>query len=269
RLAAAGFTRISLGMQSADPQVLHRLDRTHNPDNVARAVEFVRAAGMEVSLDLIYATPGESMASWLESLQVAIALAPDHLSAYALGIEPGTKLGAALARGEIPPVADYDAAEKYERADQLLHASGYRWYEVSNWARTAGDGSIKSCRHNLHYWRGDHWWGFGPGAHGHIGGVRWMNVKHPLGYAQLLTDGRLPVARREILDAKARHEEHVMLGIRLREGIDLPASVSPTRVSELVADGLLQREAAAQGRAILTLRGRLLADPVTYALLGI
>lgn len=268
-LAAAGFTRISLGMQSADHHVLQLLDRTHNPANVKRAVGAVKAAGMEVSLDLIYATPGESDQSWRASVRAALDLAPDHLSAYALGIEPGTKLGAKLARGLIPPVDDDVAATRYEIADAMFHARGYHWYEVSNWARRRPDGTLATCRHNQHYWRGSNWWGFGPGAHGHIDGVRWMNVKHPRSYAAQLDRGMLAVAEREVLDPQARLEEAVMLGIRLREGISIPPTATELAVGQLVDDGLLQAKPAAAGRCQLTLRGRLLADQVTYRLLGI
>lgn len=268
-LAEAGFTRISLGMQSADQQVLQLLDRTHNPANVRRAVAAVKAAGMEVSIDLIYATPGESDQSWQASVRAALELAPDHVSAYALGIEPGTKLGGRLARGEIAPVDDDLAAERYEIADTLLGEAGYHWYEVSNWARTKPDGTLAACRHNQHYWRGDNWWGFGPGAHGHIDGVRWMNMKHPRAYAASLAQQLLPVAEREVLSAEAQLEEMVMLGIRLREGIAIPPTATQQVVWQLVDDGLLQREAATAGRCQLTLRGRLLADSVTYQLLGI
>lgn len=268
-LAEAGFTRISLGMQSADREVLKLLDRTHNPANVTRAVAAVKAAGMEVSLDLIYATPGESDESWQASVRAALDLAPDHLSAYALGIEPGTKLGAKLARGLIAPVDDDVAATRYEIAEALLTGAGYHWYEVSNWAKRRADGTLAACRHNLHYWRGDNWWGFGPGAHGHIAGVRWMNVKHPRSYAATLAAGALPVCQREVLTAEAQLEEAVMLGIRLQEGIAIPPTATPITLRQLVADGLLQPEPAAAGRCQLTLRGRLLADQVTYRLLGI
>ncbi len=261
-LAAAGFTRISLGMQSSDPHILHLLDRTHNPANVRLAVQSARRNGLAVSLDLIYGTPGESAASWRATVEASLELAPDHLSAYALGIEPGTKLGAALARGDFPPVNPDEQAERYELADELLHAAGYRWYEVSNWARPG-----RECRHNLHYWRGANWWGFGPGAHSHIAGVRWMNTKHPLAYATSFARGG-PATDIEQLTAEQREEERVMLGVRLAEGLPIPTT-PPAVVTELVDDGLITAAGAAAGRAILTRRGRLLADHVTYRLLGI
>lgn len=262
-LAAAGFTRVSIGMQSADERVLSVLDRTHNPDNVATAIAAAKNAGLSCSLDLIYGTPGESHDSWRTSLQAAIALEPDHISAYALGIEEGTKMGADVRRGLLPDVDPDVQADRYEIADELLTAAGYPWYEVSNFARPGHE-----CRHNIHYWRNSDWWGFGPGAHSHIGGVRWWNVKHPRAYAQLLATGVSPAHAREVLSDRARHEEHVMLGIRLREGIAIPMDAR-AEIDTLVGDGLIDATAAADGRAVLTLRGRLLADRVTYALLGI
>lgn len=261
-LAAAGFTRVSLGMQSSDPHILQLLDRTHNPANVRRAVHAARRSGLAVSLDLIYGTPGESAASWEATVHAALELAPDHISAYALGIEPGTKLGAAQARGDFPPVNPDEQAERYELADELLHAASYSWYEVSNWARTGHE-----CRHNLHYWRGANWWGFGPGAHSHVAGVRWMNTKHPLAYATSFARGG-PATDIEQLTAEQREEERVMLGIRLAEGLPIPTT-PPAVIAELVDDGLITAAGAATGRAILTRRGRLLADHVTYRLLGI
>ncbi|SDZ81519.1 oxygen-independent coproporphyrinogen-3 oxidase [Bowdeniella nasicola] len=262
-LAAAGFTRVSIGMQSADERVLSVLDRTHNPDNVATAIAAAKNAGLSCSLDLIYGTPGESHDSWRTSLQAAIALEPDHISAYALGIEEGTKMGADVRRGLLPDVDPDVQADRYEIADELLTSAGYPWYEVSNFARPGHE-----CRHNIHYWRNSDWWGFGPGAHSHIGGVRWWNVKHPRAYAQLLATGVSPAHAREVLSDRARHEEHVMLGIRLREGIAIPMDAR-AEIDTLVGDGLIDATAAADGRAVLTLRGRLLADRVTYALLGI
>lgn len=174
-LADAGFTRVSFGMQSAVPHVLKVLDRTHSPERVPQAVQWARDAGLDVSLDLIYGTPGESMNDWRTSLETALSYAPDHISAYALIVEEGTKLAAQMRRGEVPGIDDDDHAAKYELADELISAAGLSWYEVSNWSRTPGH----ACRHNLAYWRGDDWWGVGPGSHSHMGGVRWWNVKHP------------------------------------------------------------------------------------------
>jgi len=265
-LADAGVTRLSIGMQSAVPHVLAALDRTHDPANVAAAVSAARAAGLDVSVDLIYGAPGESLADWRTSLQTAIALQPDHVSAYALIIEDGTKLARQIRRGEVPAPDDDLQADMYELADELLGAAGFAWYEVSNWAADAS----RRSRHNLAYWRGADWWGFGPGAHSHVGGVRWWNVKHPAAYAQRLAAGLSPAAGRERPDAAARELEQVLLGSRIREGIPIADLHVGGRhaVASLIADGLIEPAAALHGRIVLTLRGRLLADAVVRALTG-
>ncbi|MGB4137374.1 MAG: radical SAM family heme chaperone HemW, partial [Microbacterium sp.] len=193
QLAASGVTRLSIGMQSAVPHVLAALDRTHRPENVRAAVQAARDAGLAVSLDLIYGAPGESLSDWESSLDAALLLAPDHLSAYALIVEDGTKLARQIRRGEVPEPDDDLQADMYELADARLAAAGFDWYEVSNWAREDGQRS----RHNLAYWRGFDWWGFGPGAHSHVAGLRWWNVKHPAAYAQRLGAGESPAAGRE------------------------------------------------------------------------
>ena len=197
-LAAAGFTRVSFGMQSAVPHVLATLERTHDPERVPQAVRWARQAGLVVSLDLIYGTPGESPADWQASLEAALACRPDHVSAYALVVEPGTAMAARVRRGELAAPDDDHAAACYEAADAALSAAGYRWYEVSNFARGGMDGP-GACRHNLAYWRGQDWWGVGPGAHSHVGGVRWWNAKHPAAWARRLADGVSPAAGRETL----------------------------------------------------------------------
>ncbi|WP_427383238.1 radical SAM family heme chaperone HemW [Janibacter sp. G56] len=270
-LAEGGFTRVSFGMQSAVPHVLAMLDRTHDPANVERAVAAARSAGLQVSLDLIYGTPGESLADWETTLRAALALEPDHVSAYALVVEEGTKLAARVRRGEVPMPLDDDEADKYERADTLLAAAGYDWYEVSNWARRPD----ARCRHNLGYWDDANWWGVGPGAHSHVGGVRWWNVKHPAAYARLLADGRSPAHGREELTSEQRHDERVLLAVRLAQGLpltDVPDS-GRRAVAGLVADGLVDGPAAlgagaSERRVVLTRRGRLLADTVVHRLLS-
>jgi oxygen-independent coproporphyrinogen-3 oxidase len=267
-LADGGFTRVSLGMQSAVPHVLRVLDRTHDPDNVARAVAGARSAGLQVSLDLIYGTPGESEEDWRSSLAAATALEPDHVSAYALVVEPGTRLAAQVRRGEVPAPQDDDEAAKYEIADEVLAAAGYGWYEVSNWARSPQD----RCRHNLGYWTDAGWWGVGPGAHSHVGGVRWWNVKHPNAYAGRLAAGTSPAAAREVLTGEQRYDELVLLQVRLADGLPLERLRPEGRlaVAGLVADGLVEPRAALQGRrVVLTRRGRLLADTVVRRLLGV
>jgi putative oxygen-independent coproporphyrinogen III oxidase len=264
-LADAGFTRISFGMQSAVPHVLKVLDRTHNPARVPEAVRWARDAGLKVSLDLIYGTPGESLQDWETSLEAAIACAPDHISAYALIVEEGTRLAAQIRRGQVPDIDDDDHAAKYQLADERLAAAGYGWYEVSNWARTEAD----RCRHNLAYWRGDDWWGAGPGAHSHVGGVRWWNVKHPVAYAGRLAAGESPAAGRESLDEATRQLEHVMLQTRIIDGL-ATAELGPQgrrEVAGLIAEGLIDGGQAVRGRVRLTLQGRLLADAVVRRLL--
>ena len=261
QLADAGFTRVSFGMQSAVESVLATLDRRHTPGQVGRAVGWAREAGLDVSVDLIYGAPGETMGQWRLSIEAAIALEPDHLSAYALTVEPGTKMGAQAARGVIRLPDPDELADKYEAADEAFEAAGYRWYEISNWARGG-----RKCRHNRVYWGGGNWWGYGPGAHSHINGTRFWNVKHPLAYAQRVAAGESPAAAREVLTASEIADEAVMLGIRMGEGIEIPRFISAQTIAGLVADGLLDGRAAISGRIVLTLRGRLLADAVTRRL---
>lgn len=265
-LAAAGFTRVSFGMQSAVPQVLKVLDRTHRPERVPQAVAWAREAGLKVSIDLIYGTPGESLADWQTSVEAALAYQPDHISAYALIVEEGTKLAAQIRRAEVPMIDDDDHADKYLLADELFSAAGFSWYEVSNWARKPED----ACQHNLAYWRGDDWWGIGPGAHSHIGGVRWWNVKHPIAYAQRLGTGISPAAGREILDPQTREVERVMLQARLVTGLRIDSLGPEGRraVASLIARELVEPAAAFAGQLVLTLKGRLLTDAVVRELLA-
>ena len=268
RLADGGFTRVSIGMQSVVPHVLRTLERTHDPAGVATAVDGARAAGLATSVDLIYGTPGESLDDWRASLDAAVALEPDHVSAYALVVEEGTRLAAQVRRGEVPMPEGDDEADKYELADEVLAAAGYEWYEVSNWSRS----SAGRCRHNEGYWRGDAWWGVGPGAHSHVGGVRWWNVKHPRTYAARLGAGASPAAGRETLTPEQRHDEEVLLGVRLRDGLPVRALDADGRaaVAGLVVDGLVDGSAAVRDRTVvLTRRGRLLADAVVRRLLGV
>lgn len=267
RLAAAGFTRISFGMQSAVPAVLATLERTHDPDRIPHVVQWARDAGLGVSLDLIYGTPGESIADWQRSLEVAIAQQPDHLSAYGLIIEDGTKLAAQIRRGDVAEPDDDLQADMYELSDRILGEAGFEWYEVSNWAR----GAEHRSRHNLGYWLGHDWWGIGPGAHSHVGGARWWNVKHPAAYADRITAGLSPAAGRESLDAATRQVERVLLRTRLRDGFAI-ADLAPAgrrAVAALIADELVNAKAALAGRIELTLRGRLLADAAVRRLVAV
>lgn len=265
-LADGGFTRVSFGMQSAVPHVLHTLERTHDPANVGRSVEAAKAAGLATSVDLIYGTPGESLDDWRTSLEAAIALEPGHISAYALVVEEGTKLAAQVRRGQVTMPDDDDEADKYELADSLLAGAGYSWYEVSNWAT---DPSLR-CRHNELYWSDANWWGIGPGAHSHVGGVRWWNRKHPAAYASVLAEGNSPGAGRELLTETQRYEERVLLGIRRDAGLALDdlEPAGRTAVAGLIGDGLVDGPTALRDRRlVLTLRGRLLADTAVRRLL--
>ena len=262
-LREAGFTRISFGMQSAVDHVLHTLDRTHDPARVPAVVEWSREAGFdEVSLDLIYGTPGESLEDWATSVEVALGCHPDHLSAYALIVEPGTALARRVSRGELSAPDDDDLADKYLLADHRLDEAGLSWSEVSNWSRD----EATRCRHNELYWTGGHWWGVGPGAHSHIGGVRWWNVKHPAAYAGRLAEHASPAAARETLDPETRRVERVMLELRLRDGLPVLALDAHGRaaVADLVARDLVELRAE---RLVLTRQGRLLADAVVRDLL--
>ncbi|MFD9945089.1 radical SAM family heme chaperone HemW [Nonomuraea sp. NPDC059023] len=258
-LRAGGFNRISFGMQSAKEHVLKVLDRHHTPGRAAQAVREARQAGFaHVNLDLIYSTPGESDDDWRASLEAAIAAGPDHVSAYSLIVEEGTRLAARIRRGELPMPDDDVAADRYLIADELLAKAGYSWYEVSNWASSEAG----RCRHNLLYWTGGDWWAVGPGAHSHVGGTRWWNVKHPAAYAQRLAQGVSPAHAREVLEDADREVERLMLELRLITGYPL-ADVAPgakLAVARAVGDGLLEQEAFKAGRMVLTLRGRLLAD---------
>jgi putative oxygen-independent coproporphyrinogen III oxidase len=261
RLREAGFTRVSFGMQSAVPHVLATLDRTHDPERVPRVVAWARAAGFDgVSLDLIYGTPGESLEDWRASLVAALGCRPDHLSAYALVVEEGTRLAAQVRRGEVPAPDDDDLADRYLLADEVLAAAGLQWYEVSNWSTTPD----QRARHNEGYWLGHDWWGVGPGAHSHVGGTRWWNVRHPAAYAARLAEAVSPAHAREVLDEGSRRVERVLLGIRLREGHphDDLSPIGRAAAERAVSDGLLDPAAHENGRATLTLRGRLLADAV-------
>jgi oxygen-independent coproporphyrinogen-3 oxidase len=266
-LAGAGYTRVSLGMQSAAPGVLAVLERRHTPGRPVAAAREARAEGIDqVSLDLIYGTPGETDDDLRGSLDAVLDAGVDHVSAYALIVEDGTALARRVRRGELAAPDDDVAADRYELVDARLSSAGLRWYEVSNWSTSADT----RCRHNLGYWRDGDWWGAGPGAHSHVGGVRWWNVKHPARYSAALAGGGSPEAGREELTGEERHEERVLLGVRLAEGLPLDVLDAAGRgaAARLVDDGLLAADALAGGRAVLTLRGRLLADAVVRALLS-
>ncbi|MBV9846062.1 MAG: coproporphyrinogen III oxidase [Kutzneria sp.] len=265
-IRATGYTRVSLGMQSAAAHVLAVLDRRHTAGRPVAAAREALAAGFDhVSLDLIYGTPGERPADLRASLDAVLDAGVDHVSAYALIVEDGTALARRIGRGEVPAPDDDVLADSYETVDLALRSAGLRWYEVSNWASSAQ----ARCRHNLGYWRGGHWWGAGPGAHSHVGGVRWWNVKHPASYSAALAAGRSPAAGRETLTAEDRRTERVLLEIRLAEGlpVDVLDEAGRVEAANAVADGLLVDQALAGGRCVLTDRGRLLADALVRRLL--
>lgn len=258
RLREVGFTRVSYGMQSAREHVLAVLERSHTPGRIPQVVEWTRRAGFEhINLDLIYGTPGETDDDWRASLEAALAADPDHVSAYALILEEGTRLAAQVRRGERTAPDDDAMADRYLIAEEMLGAHGLRWYEISNWAADAAS----ACRHNMLYWTGADWWGVGPGAHSHVGGTRWWNVKHPAAYAARLNEGATPAHAREVLDEDDRHIERVMLELRLAQGC--PAELLDDKaVRRAIEDGLIEPAPYEEGRAVLTLRGRLLADAV-------
>lgn len=263
RLREAGFTRISLGMQSVVPHVLEVLERIHTPERGLQAAGWAAEAGFEhISLDLIYGTPGESAEDWMHSLQAVASTPVDHVSAYSLIVEDGTRLAMQVRRGRIPMPDDDELADKYLMAEEFLTAQGLTNYEVSNWAAT----DSAQCRHNLNYWRGTNWWGIGPGSHSHIAGMRFWNRKHPRSYLAELDAGRSPAQAGELLSEEDRRIERVMLELRLAEGLDLRVLTSSerARVSDVVSSGLGVLHA---DRLTLTLRGRLLADGVVRDLL--
>ncbi len=265
-LRAGAINRISFGMQSAVAHVLDVLDRTHDPARVPQVVSWARSAGFDqVSLDLIYGTPGESLADWQISLDAALACEPDHLSAYALIVEAGTALARQINRGQVAMPDDDDLADKYLAADAALEAAGLRWYEVSNWARD----DASACRHNVLYWTGADWWGVGPGAHSHVGGVRWWNVKHPSAYAGRIDQGVSPAHARELLDTETRRVERVLLEARLRAGlpVDVLDAAGRAALPTQVERALVDQDALDADRVVLTQRGRLLADAVVRDLL--
>ena len=264
-LRAAGFTRLSLGLQSTSPAVLKVLDRTHTPGRALQVVRWARRAGFEhVNLDLIYGTPGETDDEFVASLRVAADSGADHISAYSLIVETGTRLARQIRSGALPMTDDDVLADRYLLAEHELTGAGLRWYEVSNWATN----DAARCRHNLAYWTGGDWWGIGPGAHSHVGGVRWWNVKHPAAYAGAIAAGRSPGHAREVLDPWQRRLEDILLRLRLSEGLpaELLTDAGRAHARNAVDQGLLQPERLAGGKAVLTVTGRLLADGLALRL---
>jgi len=276
-LADGGFNRISMGMQSSVSHVLQVLERTHNPENVASAAQWIRDANLDMSLDLIFGTPGESIADWETSLDSVLQLQPDHISAYGLIVEEGTKLAAQIRRGVYPNTDPDDQADKYLATEERLSAAGYRWYEISNWAYDPQHQGIHQSQHNLAYWRDQDWWGIGPGAHSHMAGIRWWNAKHPAAYASRVLDNISPAIGQEIPNHDAQLLEKIMLGVRLAEGLDVSvlSAQDPSTASQalaetqlLAAQGLIEPAALDQGKIVPTLKGRLLDDAITRRLAG-
>ena len=260
QLLQAGFNRISLGMQSAVPHVLEVLDRTHNPANVEKAVLAARAAGFnEVSVDLIYGTPGESMQDWERSIDAALALPITHISAYALIVEEGTKLASRVKRSEIIIPDDDETADKYILADNRFRDAGMDWYELSNWSKPGSE-----CKHNLYYWYGENWWGAGPGAHSHMDGRRWWNVKHPGAYKEKILSIGDPTQDSENLSDVEREEERLLLNIRLPGGIAKSSLTAQQleKLSPFLEGGHVSKENWGGGKVTLTQTGRLLADRI-------
>ncbi|WP_237201249.1 radical SAM family heme chaperone HemW [Rothia nasimurium] len=269
-LKAGGFTRVSFGMQSVVPEVLEVLDRTHTPANVPKVVAWAKEVGLQVSVDLIYGSPGESLAQWEQSVRAAVSYAPDHISAYSLIVEEGTKLAAQIRRGDYAMPDEDLMADMYLLAEQIFTEAGYHWYEVSNYARSPEYRS----RHNYAYWRNQDWWGIGPGAHSHVDGTRWWNLKHPVPYANRVRAGQSPSAAREVLGEQTRRFEDIMLQVRVIDGLDishLSQGADENRLTSsldwLEGQGLIEPEARRDGRVQLTLQGRLLGDAVTRELL--
>jgi oxygen-independent coproporphyrinogen-3 oxidase len=257
-LRAGGFTRISFGHQSSAANVLALLERTHTPGKTWQAVSDARSAGFEhVSVDLIYGSPGETDEDLIETLDQVASADVDHVSAYSLIVEPGTRLATRVARGEIPNPSDDVAAHRYELIDSKLRSLGMTWYEVSNWSKPGGE-----CRHNIAYWRNQDWLGIGPGAHAHSAGTRSWNLKHPAAWAARVDEGVSATADLEVLDASDINHEDIMLGLRLREGLALSVlgDAGLTQAQLAVTEGLLDPASFTEGKAVLTFQGRLLAD---------
>jgi oxygen-independent coproporphyrinogen-3 oxidase len=267
-LVNGGFNRLSIGMQSAIPEVLATLERTHDPKRVRAAISAAKSAGLGTSVDLIYGAPNESLQQWRTSVEEALAMEPDHISAYALIVEPGTKLARQIAKGELPEPDEDLQADKYELADELFSAAGFDWYEVSNWSRPG-----QASKHNIAYWQSQDWWGFGPGAHSHMGGTRWWNVKHPSAYSTKVNSLVSPAAGRETLDEHTRLTERILLEVRIADGlsIELAKEINPNAanlIAGFIADAMIEPREALQGQIKLTLKGRLLADALVRALVG-
>jgi putative oxygen-independent coproporphyrinogen III oxidase len=259
-LLEAGFTRLSMGAQSFDRAVLASLERLHDPESVRRGMREARAAGYaNVNLDLIYGADGEQLESWDATLRETIDLGPQHVSAYALTIEPSTPLGRKVQHGVVPPPDPDLQAEMFELACSLLGEAGYHHYEVSNWAKPGF-----ACVHNLGYWERRPYLGMGAGAHSYRDERRWWNVRPPEEYLTLVESGRLPVGGEERLEPSDAYLEEVFLRLRILEGV--PSSwVEPEKAAPFLESGLLRED---DGALIPTERGMLLLNELVLALAG-
>jgi oxygen-independent coproporphyrinogen-3 oxidase len=264
-LREIGINRISFGMQSGVEHVLKVLDRTHNPANVSKATNWAKEVGFkEISVDLIYGAPDESIEDWQTTIRTALELPITHISAYALIVEAGTKLAGQVKRGEVVIPEDDQTADKYLIADESFSKAGFDWYELSNWSKAGSE-----CRHNIAYWVGANWWGLGPGAHSHVDGVRFWNVKHPAAYQDRLTTGAEPIQEREILTEEQMASERLMLEIRLKSGI-AKSSLTAEQLDALESfriGGALDPDMWAAQRVALTQSGRLIADRIVREIL--
>jgi len=257
-LKDGGFTRISFGHQSSAPNVLALLERTHTPGKTWQAIKWAREVGFEhVSVDLIYGSPGETEEDLANTLADVAKADVDHVSAYSLIVEPGTRLAARVARGEVPSPSDDVAATRYAIIDKHLSEMGLSWYEVSNWSRQGAE-----CQHNLAYWRNQDWLGIGPGAHAHTAGTRSWNVKHPAAWAARVDAMESPALESEVLTSVDIAHEEIMLRLRLREGLPLGVLSEDglKEAKQAVLDGLLDSAKFESDLAVLTFKGRLLAD---------
>ncbi len=250
---ASGVNRVSIGVQSTVDHVLKSLGRTHNPENVQRAVSYVRQAGFQTfNLDIIYGAAGETVDDWSRTVSDVVALDPLHVSAYGLTVEPNTVLATQPARHP----DDDDQADKYIVVDEVFVANGLSNYEISNWAKPGHE-----CEHNSLYWQQGNYEGFGSAAHAHQDGRRWWNVRTPERYIELVMAGESPESSSETLDRQTRKREALQLLVRTREGVSVD-SFLPKDLLEM-SELLEQRE----NQIVLTRAGRLLANEVALRLI--
>lgn len=262
QLRDVGVNRLSIGVQSFDATVLRVLDRTHDATRVADIIHAAKAADFEVSIDLIYGSPGETLESWRRTLSAALQCEPDHISAYSLIVEAGTAMERKIRRGQLANIDEDLQADMHQLAAETLDQHGYRWYEISNWTRSS------ESQHNLAYWKSNDWWGYGPGAHSHISGVRWWNHRHPLSYVQQLSGGK-PAAGFERLTTRDRLEERLLLGLRTRYGAELEVfaqlGIGDTLLAQLADEG---KVFISEDRVTVSPASRMITDGLALQLLS-